>query len=116
MKRGEIWTVAGPGDYLSKPRPAVVVQSNGYDATDSITICALTTDPSEAPFFRPEIQPGQGTGLVAASRVMVDKVTTVRRDRLGRRLGQLSREDTLALNRAIASFLGLQEEAAGSPA
>ena len=53
MRRGEIWTVAGGIDYAGKPRPAVILQDDRFDATASITICAFTTDPADAPLFRP---------------------------------------------------------------
>ncbi len=52
MNRGEIWTVAGGKDHAGKPRPAVIVQDDSFDATDSIIICAFTTDETEAPLFR----------------------------------------------------------------
>jgi mRNA interferase MazF len=111
MKRGEIWTVAGGGDYTGKPRPAVIVQDNSFDATDSIAICAFTTDPTEAPLFRISVDPTERNGLASKSTLMVDKLTTVRRTRLRSRVGQLDDEDVVRLNRAILVFLGL----AGSP-
>ena len=111
MKRGEIWTVSGGADYAGKPRPAVVVQDDRFDATLSITICAFTTDPTDAPLFRIAVEPTEGNGLRAVSRLMVDKITTVPRAKLGARLGRLSDEDAVRLNRAILVFLGL----AGSP-
>jgi len=111
MKRGEIWTVSGGAGYAGKPRPAVVVQDDRFDATLSITICAFTTDPTDAPLFRIAVEPTEGNGLRAASRLMVDKITTVPRAKLGARLGRLSDEDAVRLNRAILVFLGL----AGSP-
>ena len=111
MKRGEIWTVAGGGDYTGKPRPAVIVQDNSFDATDSIAICAFTTDPTEAPLFRISGDSTERNGLASKSTLMVDKLTTVRRMRLGSRVGQLDDEDVVRLNRAILVFLGL----AGSP-
>jgi len=52
MRRGDIWTVAGGKDYAGKPSPAVIVQDDSFDATDSITVCAFTTDATEAPLFR----------------------------------------------------------------
>ena len=107
MKRGEIWTVAGGPAYAGKPRPAVVVQDNHFDATRSVTICAFTTDPTEAPLFRIPVQPSEENGLRAPSRLMVDKITTVPKDKLGSPLGRLSDEDILRLNQAIVVFLGL---------
>jgi mRNA interferase MazF len=111
MRRGEIWTVAGGGDYTGKPRPAVILQDDRFDATDSITLCVLTTDPSEAPLFRVLVEPTPFNGLDAPSRIMVDKITTVRKSRLGSRLGSLDDEDVVRLNRAVLVFLGF----AGSP-
>jgi len=111
MKRGEVWTIAGGGDYAGKPRPAVIVQDDSFDATASITICAFTTDPTDAPLFRIPIEPSESNGLRAMSRLMVDKLTTVSKERLGYRVGRLDAEDMVRLNRALMVFLGM----AGSP-
>ncbi len=107
MKRGEVWSAAGGGDYAGKPRPVVIVQDDNFDATASITICAFTTDPTEAPLFRLVIAPDASNGLRELSRLMVDKVTTVPKSRLGHRIGRLADADTLRLNRAIVLFMGL---------
>ena len=107
MKRGEIWTVAGGADYAGKPRPAVIVQDDDFDGTLSITMCAFTTDPTEAPLFRIRIQPSERNGLRAECSLMVDKLTTVPKAKLGSRIGRLDDEDVLRLNQAILVFLGL---------
>ena len=107
MKRGEIWTVAGGGDYTGKPRPAVILQDDRFDATDSITVCLLTTEPDDMPLFRIPVEPDDRNGLDEVSRIMVDKVTTVRRSRLGAPMGRLGDEDVIRLDRAILVFLGL---------
>ncbi len=107
MKRGEIWTVAGGNGYAGKPRPAVIVQDDAFDATASITICALTTEPANAPLFRLPIEPNDGNGLRASCRLMVDKITTVPKARLGKCIGRLDDEDVVRLNRATLVFLGL---------
>jgi mRNA interferase MazF len=112
LKRGEIWTVSGGSSYTGKPRPAVIDQEDRFDGTDSITLCAFTSDPTEAPLFRLEVDPSERNGLDSSSRVMVDKVTTVPKTRLGERVGRLDDEDLVRLNRALVVFLGL----AGSPA
>ena len=106
MRRGEVWTVSGAG-YAGKPRPAVIVQDDRFDATASVTICVFTTDPTEAPLFRLAVAPSERNGLQAASRLMVDKLTTVSKERLGQRLGRLDDADVVRLNRAILVFLGL---------
>ena len=108
MKRGEIWTAAAGGaDYAGKPRPVVIVQDDRFDATNSITICAFTSDPTEAPLIRIAIEPSEINGLNTTSRLMVDKITTIQKHRLGARIGRLADDDMLRLNRAVMIFLGL---------
>jgi mRNA interferase MazF len=107
MKRGEIWTVAGGKDCAGKPRPAVVLQDDRFDKTDSITICAFTTDPTDAPLFRLLVGPTESNGLHAPCRLMVDKITTVPKARLGARVGRLADEDMVRSNRAVLVFLGI---------
>ncbi len=107
MKRGEIWTVAGGKDYAGKPRPAVVLQDDRFDMTDSVTMCAFTTDPTDAPLFRVPIEPNERNGLRAVCRLMVDKITTVQKTKIGTRIGRLGDEDMVRLNRAVLVFLGI---------
>ena len=99
--------MAGGVDYSGKPRPVVILQDNRFDMTDSVTVCAFTTDPTEAPLFRLLIKPSESNGLRAECRLMVDKVTTVRKTKLGVRVGQLADKDMLRLNRAVLVFLGI---------
>ncbi len=106
VKRGEVRTVSGGPDYIGKPRPAVLVQDDHFD-TDSVTICPFTTDPTDAPLFRLEIEPSLKNGLHEPCRLMVDKVTTIPRSKLRERTGVLAGADMLRLNRAIVVFLGL---------
>ena len=107
MRRGDIHTVAGGKDYVGKPRPAVIVQDDSFDATESITICAFTTDPTEAPLFRLRVEPNERNGLRGTCRLMVDKITTVPKAKIGAHIGRLDDEDILRLNRAVLVFLGL---------
>jgi mRNA interferase MazF len=107
MRRGDIWTVAGGKDYAGKPRPAVIVQDDSFDDTDSITICAFTTDETEAPLFRLTVEPNERTGLRTTCRLMVDKITTVPKTKVGARVGRLDDQDILRLNQAVLVFLGL---------
>ena len=106
MKRGEVWTVSGSG-YTGKPRPAVIIQDDRFDATASLTVCVFTTEETDAPLFRIPINSSEGNGLRNVSRMMVDKITTVPKDRLGERIGHLDDADVVRLNRAILVFLGL---------
>jgi mRNA interferase MazF len=106
MKRGEVWTLSASG-YAGKPRPAVIVQDDRFDATASITVCAFTTDRTEAPLFRLVVEPTERNGLRAQSSLMVDKITTVSKARLGERIGQLDDADLVRLDRAMMIYLGL---------
>ena len=110
MNRGEVWTVSGAG-YSGKPRPAVIVQDDRFDATASVTVCVLATDPTEAPLFRIPIIPNERNGVRFASRLMVDKLTTVSKERLDERIGRLDDQDVVRLNRAILVFSAWHEVA-----
>ena len=107
MKRGEIWTASAGSGYVGKPRPVVIVQDDRFDATASVTVCALTTDPTDAPRLRLLIEADEVTGIREPGRLMIDKVITVPRSKLGERLGELSDEDRIRLSRALVVFLGL---------
>ena len=107
MRSGEIWTVAGGKVYAGKPRPIVIVQEDRFDATDSITICAFTTDPTDAPLFRLIVEPNERNGLLSTCRLMVDKITTVPKTKIGTRVGRLDDEDMVRLNQAMMVFLGM---------
>jgi mRNA interferase MazF len=107
MKRGEVWTVAGGTDYAGKPRPAVILQDDRFSETRSVTICGFTSRDDDAPLLRLPVIPNERNGLRQASRLMIDKVTTVPREKLGQRIGRLDDEDVVRLNRAVLVFLGL---------
>jgi mRNA interferase MazF len=107
MRRGDIWTVAAGTDYAGKPRPVAIVQDDSFDATDSVTVCAFTTDDTDAPLFRLPVVPNERNGLRAACRLMVDKITTVPKSKVGTHIGRLDDEDILRLNQAVLVFLGL---------
>jgi mRNA interferase MazF len=107
MIRGEIWTVAGGPDYAGKPRPVIIIQADQFDGLGSVTVCPFTTNPTEAPLFRLAVQPNEENGLRGLSCAMVDKITTVGRSKLGKRVGRLSDEDIVRVNRAVLVFLGI---------
>jgi len=107
MRRGDIWTVAGGKDYAGKARPVVILQDDSFDGTESITICAFTTDDTDAPLFRLPVEPNERNGLRIPCHLMVDKVTTVPKSKVGANIGRLDDEDILRLNRAVLVFLGL---------
>ena len=107
MRRGDIRTASGGRDYAGKPRPVVIVQDDQFDATDSITICGFTTDETEAPLIRLAVQPTPRNGLRSTCRLMVDKITTMPKSKIGAPVGRLDDGDIVRLNQAIIVFLGL---------
>lgn len=107
MRRGELWTAAGGKHYAGKPRPVLIVQDGRFDATSSITVCPLTSDPTEIPLLRVPLDPDDSNGLDAPSSIMLDKVTTMPRSKLGERIGKVSDADMLTLSRGLVVFLGL---------
>lgn len=107
MKRGEIWTLAGGSDYAGKPRPAVIVQDDRFEKTASITVCAFTSNSTDAPFFRIPVAPDVANGLRSPCRLMVDKITTVPKSKLRTKIGRLAGDDIMRLNRAMVIFLGI---------
>ena len=108
VNRGEIWTVAG-SVYATKPRPAVIVQDDLFDATASVTVAPITTTLLDAPLIRIRIGGGDGrlSGLDHDSDVMIDKLTTVRRSNVHTRVGRLTAEQLVEVERAMMAFLGL---------
>jgi len=104
--RGNLITVALQGDY-GKPRPAVVIQSDLFDEHPSVTLLPLTSELRDTPLFRITIEPSPENGLRQRSQIMIDKIHTVPRAKLGPRLGRLSDDEQIAVNRSLMLFLGL---------
>ena len=105
MKRGDVVTVVLPGAF-GKPRPAVVIQSDLFGDHPSISILPVTSELRAAPLFRITVDPDSGNGLLRPSQVMVDKTQSIPREKIGATLGRLDDSTMLAVNRALALFLG----------
>ena len=97
------------GVYAAKPRPAVIVQDDLFDATSSVTVAPMTSTLLDAPLIRIRVSGGDGrlSGLDQDSDVMIDKLTTVRRSNVHARLGRLTAEQLVEIERAVMAFLGL---------
>ena len=107
MRRGEIWSGAAGSGYAGKPRPVAIVQDDRFEATASVTVCAFTTALVDAPLLRIPVQPTATNGLRSPSHLMVDKLTTIPKSKVGSRIGNLDPEDLVRLNQALIVFLGL---------
>ncbi|MCB5946065.1 type II toxin-antitoxin system PemK/MazF family toxin [Acidocella sp. KAb 2-4] len=106
MRRGELVTVAMPGDF-GKPRPALVVQADQFEHTGTVTVLLVSGTLVDAPLIRLTVQPTPTNGLHKPSQVMVDKAMSVKRDRLGPAFGRLDDETMLSVTRTLAVFLGI---------
>jgi mRNA interferase MazF len=107
VKRGDLVTVAVSGDY-GKPRPALIIQADAFDSIPSVTIAPLTSEVYDAPLLRVTIPPSAGSGLRKVSQVMIDKITTVPRSKIGSRIGSVEASTLGAVNLAIKAFLDLE--------
>jgi mRNA interferase MazF len=105
MRRGDMVTVATPGDF-SKPRPALVIQSDQFPNTATATVLLVSSNLIDASLIRLTVEPSPDNGLRRTSQIMVDKAMTVMRDRLGPPFGRLDDEAMVAVNRSLALFLG----------
>jgi len=105
LKRGDLVTVASSRIY-GKPRPALVVQSDLFSAHPSVTLLPVTGDLREAPLLRIRVDPSEQNGLRKTSDIMVDKLQTVPRERVGTVIGRVDDATMVAVNRALATFLG----------
>jgi mRNA interferase MazF len=106
VKRGDFVTIALQGD-LGKPRPALVVQADPFEALATVAVLPVTSILVDAPLMRITVEPDARNGLSKASQVMVDKVVTVRRDKVGPACGAASDELMVTVGRALAVFLGV---------
>ncbi|MDA8153751.1 MAG: type II toxin-antitoxin system PemK/MazF family toxin [Acidithiobacillus sp.] len=108
MKRGDLVTVSLPGDY-GKPRPAIIIQSNLLSTLDSVLVCPVTTVIVDASAVRITVEPSPTNGLRHLSQIMIDKITALRRDKVGAPFGHLTVRQMTSVNRAILLVVGLVE-------
>ncbi|MDP2788241.1 MAG: type II toxin-antitoxin system PemK/MazF family toxin [Pseudomonadota bacterium] len=107
MKRGDIVTVALQGDF-GKPRPALVIQSDLFNETHaSVTVLLVSSEVVDAPLFRITVDPTSGNGLMKICQIQVDKIMTIRQERIGEVIGQLDEDALIGINRALAVWIGI---------
>ncbi len=106
MTRGDLVTIALSGD-VGEPRPALVIQSDRFDQTGTVTVLLVSGTPVDAPLLRPTIEPTPANGLRKRSQVVVDKAMSVKRERIGATIGRLDAEQMLAVTRSLALFFAI---------
>jgi mRNA interferase MazF len=108
VKRGDIVIVSAPGDY-GKPRPAIVVQSDWLQGTDSVLVSLMTSTIVDAPLFRLLIEPSETNGLKLPSQVMVDKIIAMPREKCGPIIGRIDEPALIALNHMLSVMIGIAD-------
>lgn len=108
MRRGDIVLVAAPGDY-GKPRPAIIIQTDVLTELGamSVAVCLMTSAPTQAPLFRIDVDATPESGLDQPSQIMVEKLFTVRKEKVKAVIGRLTDEQIVRLNRTLAFVIGL---------
>ena len=106
MKRGDLVTVALQGDF-GKPRPALVIQADRFEEAATVTILPVTSTLIDAPLLRLTVEPSEVNGLWKRSQIMIDKASTVQRDKIGPAFGHLDDEAMVSVTRGLAVFLGI---------
>ena len=107
MKRGNVVTVAIQGDF-GKPRPALVLQSDVFsDIHATVTVALISSEIVQAPIFRLDIEPNETNGLSRPSQVQIDKIMSIRSEKIGSVIGELNDIMMVRVNRALALWLGL---------
>ena len=106
MRRGDLVTVAMAGDF-GKPRPALVIQSDHFEDAATVTVLLVSSTLVDAPLIRVAVAPTANNGLQKPSQIMIDKVMSIRRDKVGPVLGSLEGDTMLSVTRSLAVFLGL---------
>lgn len=108
FRRGDIVSCVLSGDY-GKPRPAIIVQSNLFNEShSSTTLCPLTTHLIEAPLFRVTVVPSKQNGLKQPSQIMIDKISSIRTDKINQKIGVLGPVQIQKLNEALKTWLEIE--------
>ena len=87
----------------------IIIQNDLFSETNSITLCGLTMHETDVLFVRFLIQPSSSNGLRSPSSVMVDKIASVPKAKLGYRIGRLDHDDLRRLNVHLRTFLALSD-------
>jgi mRNA interferase MazF len=106
MKRGDFVTIAAQGDF-GKPRPALILQADQFGQTASVTLLPVTSLLLDVPLLRITVQTSAENGLQKPSQVMLDKVMTVKRDKVGQAFGRIDADAMIEIERRLAVFLGI---------
>jgi mRNA interferase MazF len=110
LRRGDLVTIAVSGDY-GKPRPALIIQADAFRMLGAVTVLRLTSELHDWPTFRVTIEPTVGNGLRKVSQVMIDRLVSIPRDKIGEVFGRVDDDTMRIVSRTLLAFLGLDDVA-----
>jgi len=96
--------VALSGDY-GKPRPALIIQSDVFSKLPSLTVLPITSTLFDMPLLRLTILPDDANGLRRTSQIMIDRVASLPRAKVGRLIGRIDAKLVEEAYRALIRFL-----------
>ncbi|HVZ06988.1 type II toxin-antitoxin system PemK/MazF family toxin [Rhodopila sp.] len=106
MRRGDLITVALQGDG-GKPRPALVIQADGFAEIPTIAVLPLTSTILDSPLVRVTVEPTTANGLLKRSQVVVSRPQFLLRGKAGPVIGRVDDAILVSVGRLLALFLGL---------
>ena len=108
MNRGDLVLCADKsGEFTSKPRPVLVLQNSLYiDAKETVIVCPVSSAALDVPLAL-VLQPTLENGLKLTSVIRLDLITTVRKVRLGKKLGVVSPVEVMRINEILRDWLNL---------
>lgn len=107
MTRGSVWWVnfdPSVGGEIRKKRPAIIISNNSANKhLNRVQVVPLTSNTAK-------LYPGEAYVMLndKQSKAMADQLTTVSKQRLINRIGNLSSADIQRVERAIEIQLGLR--------
>ena len=108
MRRGDIWIASANDGFGGKPRPIVIIQNTlSIALKNSVIACLLTSETSDNPLLRINLQPNVENGLQKTSDIQTDKIITFKKERLIQKIGFISSQQLETLDESLKFWLGL---------
>jgi mRNA interferase MazF len=106
MKKGDIILITFPFTDLTgtKNRPALIL----IDSDEDITVSFITTQLKWQEKFDIRLEPSNENGLKKTSLIRLSKITTVDKELVMGKLGQLTDSEIEAVNRGLIVLLNLK--------
>ena len=110
-RRGELyWVTLDPtiGSEIAKTRPAVVISNDvGNQYADRVIVAPISSGSTDKIYPFEVLLQAAEAGLPKASKVLLDQIRTVDKQRLGARIGVLTSQRMEEVNRAVRLSLAV---------